>query len=175
MKATKNIQSNWIHPTREVTNTQSALISKNYNYLSRDLVPFVASNLNLFRARRHRLFQVDIYTKETPTKKPNFRVQRWNLRLKIAFYGASLQWRQLEYKGHISRGFHFAISCHCLVDQSESEPGQAVVSFISWADRLLIWTNGKRALHNECQSSRFNHGQIMSQRANGTPLSSLAY
>lgn len=41
-------------------------------------------------------------------------------------------------KGHISRGFHFAIRCHCLVDQSESGAGQAVVSYISRAHRLLI-------------------------------------
>lgn len=147
----------------------------NHYYLSRDLVSSVASNLNPFRARRHKLSQADIYAKETSTRKPIFRVHRWNRRLKIAFCESSLQWRQLEYKGHISRGFHFAIRCYCSADQSDCEAGQAAVSFISWADRLLIWTNDKRALHNECQSSRFNHGKIMSQGTNGTPLSSLAY
>lgn len=66
MKATKNIQSNWNHQTREVTNTQSAActISEIITTFSRDLVPSVASNLNPFRARRQKFSQADIYAKE---------------------------------------------------------------------------------------------------------------
>lgn len=147
----------------------------NYNYLSRDRLPSAASNLIPFRARRHKLSQKTSTPKKRQQENYFFAFRYEIFVLKIAFHGSSLHWRQLEYKGHISRGFHFAIRCHCLVDQSESGAGQAVVSYISRAHRLLIWTNDVRELYNECQSSRFNHGQIMSWLANGTSLNSLAY
>lgn len=53
--------------------------------------------------------------------------------------------------------------------------GQAAVSFISWADHSLIPTNDKQGNHNECQSSRFNHGLLMRHPANTELARSLAY